>query len=104
MNARIFSNADFAVRFAKAVDRELGYPSHGVDVGKGKHVPPGVSRTMRYAEVVKHPSMALWAYAIGPEVVALHGRSTQVDGTSYTISTAGAAPLSADWRPPVVLP
>jgi hypothetical protein len=44
-----FTLKPLAVACAVKVDLAFGYPTAGVDVGKGIHVPPAQSRTITYA-------------------------------------------------------
>lgn len=68
MNAVVFAALAVANPFAAAVDASFGYPSNGVDIGGGIHVPPAQSRTLRYAALQQHHTLSLWAYLYDSKV------------------------------------
>lgn len=49
---------------AAELDARLGYPFDGIDIGGGVHAPPEQSRTLRRADVIKHPSLNQWALPV----------------------------------------
>lgn len=48
--------------WSATVDAAQGYPSFGVDVGDGLHVPPAQSETFHYGPLFAHPTQQEWAY------------------------------------------
>jgi hypothetical protein len=54
---------ELLLRDAHGIPRDgSGLP--GVDIGGGIHAPPEQSRTVRYCEIVKHPTRNEWAVPI----------------------------------------
>lgn len=77
-----------------------GYPRDGVNIGEGRHADVVMGRTLRHAEVIRHPTRTEWAHIVDSVVLSLEGRTTRVDGTNERISTQSAAELDATWTPP----
>lgn len=76
MDAIIFDSAQNAQIFSDKIDAAYGYPSQGVNIGDGVHVPcicptPGCLRvTTHYSIPFKHPTQSLWAYIADDNVMA----------------------------------
>lgn len=93
MNGLVFIVRGNAQAYSDALDLDAGYPRNGVDVGPGRHAPAAVSRTLRVADIIQHPTLPnLWAYPEFPEVTAAEVR-VPVPGT------ATRQPLDAAWLP-----
>jgi hypothetical protein len=58
----IFISLADAETYAAAVDKHMGYPKAGTNVGGGIHAPAELGMTLRYGDVRKHPKDELWAY------------------------------------------
>lgn len=48
--------------YSATIDAKLGYPKDGIDIGGGIHATKLESRTLRHNKVLKHPTLANWAY------------------------------------------
>lgn len=60
-----------AQNYGAAVDVALGYPKNSTDHGAGRHVAAAAARTLRYQNVIPHPTLSLWAYPRDAQVAAL---------------------------------
>lgn len=106
------------ITLADAVSREIerrrrhGIPEDGsgkpgVNVGGGIHAPAEMSRTYRYAEVIKHPARDEWAVPFDAaedveEAKPLDPKSQKAlaKGAEESITMiAVAVDLGADWFP-----
>lgn len=110
------------ITLADAVSREIerrrrhGIPEDGsgkpgVNVGGGIHAPAEMSRTYRYAEVVKHPAADEWAVPIdAADEEDVPAKPIEVDAKPLDpkaqpkgeplAATAAVVDLGADWFPP----
>lgn len=93
MKAIVLTDATTATKTASDLDAQYGYPCDGVDVGGGVHAPPALSRTLRYADVLKHPTDAKWAVQIDVKDVG----DAKVAAVVATEKTAPPADLDATW-------
>jgi hypothetical protein len=62
MSHIIFTSQKAADDYSAAVDKRMGYPKAGTNVGGGIHAPTEQGMTLRYGDVRKHPKDELWAY------------------------------------------
>lgn len=100
MNAYIFSTQAGAQACQTQVDAALGYPKAGVEVGGGIHVKDpntgGPFVTQTYNNVLKHPTLAEWAYPtdatataiLAPNAVALGLPAPTALDSTWTGATA----------------
>ena len=58
-----------ATNYAAQVDAALGYPRNSVDHGAGLHT--SSAKTLRYQDVIKHPTLSQWAFPRDAQVAAL---------------------------------
>lgn len=87
---------------AALVDKSLGYPKPGIDIGGGAHVPPAQSITTTYETPIQHPvTLTLWAYPVDATVNAAATAPSLSTAEQSQLSTtvASAAPLDATWTP-----
>ena len=95
MNVFVCSTQADAVAYQTSVDAALGYPREGVEVGAGAfHVSKAEARTYHQAGILKHPTLAFWAYLDGPALGDAHGIAHPPSSTLQA--------LDATWFPPVV--
>jgi hypothetical protein len=87
----IMSTQPKAQAIAGPVNTVIGYPIHGVDIGGGIHCLPSQSDTTHYADVLQHPTLALWAYPADPIVVHIVGPN------AVTLGLPAPAALDATW-------
>lgn len=50
--------------FAEELDRVLGYPKPGKDVGGGSHAPGEQSTTVRHADILQDATTRQWGYPV----------------------------------------
>jgi hypothetical protein len=62
MSHIIFTSQKEAEAYGAAVDKQMGYPKGGTNVGGGIHAPADQGMTLRYGDVRKHPKDELWSY------------------------------------------
>lgn len=93
MNAIVFTARGDADSISTAIDTRLGYPKPGVDIGGGVHAPPAQTVTIRYGDVERHPTLALWRYPYDTPVQGEVGR-----GLAIPVTGAVSA-LDATWFP-----
>lgn len=85
MKAVIFLRVEDARLFATEIDKALGYPRKGINVGSGPHVPSEKSTVVRWDLPLKHPTKAEWAYP-----------TDLIRGLNIPLITT-AINLTADW-------
>jgi len=82
---------------AAELDARLGYPFDGIDIGGGVHAPPEQSRTLRRADVIKHPSLNQWALPVDQDVAdALLARADVTGPAPVDVVTPLGDALAAD--------
>lgn len=81
MKGKVFTTEATAQAFADSVDAALGFPREespatAQRMGGGRHVPWERVRTETHGEVIKHPTLAQWAYTTDDVVRAINGLDT----------------------------
>lgn len=109
MRASVFTSEAAAAAFVADLDRALGYPRDGVNIGGGVHAPAEQSRTLTHAIPLKHPTRDEWAVPVGPRVAELateaaesrvvSSRLTKVPYDGMKAAIVAAVDLSSDWFP-----
>lgn len=89
----VFASRPQATKFASDVDAELGLPLDGVDMGPGPHAPKALTRSVRFAELRKHPVRSEWAY---PDMPLIKGKRDRVPVPPGAV----VKELEPDWTPP----
>lgn len=100
MTAYIFASLAAAQACAPVVDAAQGYPRAGVEVGGGAHVKDvsgGPFVTATYAQPIKHPTLAQWAYLA--DAVTTPALAPQ----AATLGLPAPVPLDATWTPTAVI-
>lgn len=62
MNVLVCLTQADADAYSAAVDSKLGYPKRGVNISQIPVDLNVVGVTQRYADVIKHPTLAKWSY------------------------------------------
>lgn len=92
---------------AAAVDKSLGYPRAGVNVGGGIHVPPELSVTRTHADPLEHPAKdGRYAYPIDVAVTATKDdpKLTTRERSDLTAAITTARELDETWDAAVAAP
>lgn len=93
MTALVFTVQADADTVSAAMDSRTGpYPKAGVDVGGGVHAPAVAARTVRFGDVVKHPTLNQWRFTLDATVqteigkgmpIPASGSQQALDGTWF---------------------
>jgi hypothetical protein len=96
----VLSSLDAAVIAQLTVDKALGFPKPGFDIGGGAHVPASQSVTTTYAQILANPAGTGYIYLADPvtqpilldsSIAPVLGPPTQVpfDGGGVTVIDSG---------------
>ena len=101
--AYIFSSLATAQAVQAAVDAALVYPSPGINVGGGTHV-PGPFVTQTYRAAIKHPTLNSWAYVVdSTSTPALQTAAAIAKLQASAVILSSTVGLDPSWTPTPVL-
>lgn len=95
-----------ARRARAAVDKRLGYPRDGVNVGGGRHVSPEKGRTLHAVGIREHPDTDAVALEVTDEIEALSTVDEEIEDPETretrreVLDMTDAEDLDPTWTPP----